>query len=151
MAFRKLMASKLARWAVLSTLVLAISARAHEVQPTIADLSVDEGQVTLSLRLNAEAFVAGLDLDGLEDTDAAGNAAGYDALRALPPTDMAQRLRAAWPDIAADITLRAGQVPVPLALQTVELGDPGDIDLPRPSQVVLAGDLPAGARALSLA
>ena len=144
--------AKVARWLVLSSvlMLLALPARAHEVQPTIGDLSVSEGVVTLGLRLNAEAFVAGIDLDGLEDTNEAANASDYDALRALPAEQMADRLRAAWPGIAADITLRAGQQPIPLALQSVDVGDPGNVDLPRPSQVVLTGDLPAGAQSVTL-
>ncbi len=129
---------------------MALPARAHEVQPTIADLQTADGVVTLSLRMNAEAFVADLDLDGLEDTNAAENADDYDALRALSPDEMATRLRDAWPEISQDIALRAGGQPVPLALESVQVGDPGNIELPRPSQVVLRGDLPDGAGALSL-
>ncbi|MCM2561189.1 HupE/UreJ family protein [Lutimaribacter sp. EGI FJ00015] len=140
------------QWLCLSMLLslLALPARAHEVQPTIADLETAGGTVTLSLRMNAEAFVAGLDLDGLEDTNAAENADDYDALRALSPDDMAQRLQDAWPQIGQGITLRAGQAPVPLILEDVQVEAPGYIELPRPSQVVLRGDLPAGASALAL-
>jgi hypothetical protein len=143
---------KVTQWLVLSTVlaVLGLPVHAHEVQPTIADFRTSDGQVTLTLRMNAEAFVADVDLDGLDDTNDSENAADYDALRALPPEEMANRLRAAWPDIAQGITLRAGQAPVPLLLQDVQIGDPGNIELPRPAQVVLSGDLPDGTTALSL-
>ena len=51
--------------ALLSTVLLISAAqvvRAHEVTPSIADLTVSDGQLTLSLRLNVEAYVAGVDL-----------------------------------------------------------------------------------------
>lgn len=37
--------------------------------PTIGDLTVQEGILTLVLRLNVEAFVTGIDLDGMLDTN----------------------------------------------------------------------------------
>ena len=60
-------------------------AQAHEVTPTIADFAVEGGELQMQLRLNAEAFVAGIDLDTHQDTDEAGQAGDYDLLRALPP------------------------------------------------------------------
>ena len=50
-------------------LLLALPGRAHEVQPAIADLSTGDGQVMLDIRLNAEAMLAGINLDGITDTN----------------------------------------------------------------------------------
>lgn len=123
---------------------------AHEVAPSIADLSHADGRVTLVLRLNAEAFVAGIDLDGLTDTDASPANTDYETLRALPPDAFAARLRAALPQILPGITLTADGRPVALSEADITLRDPGNLDLPRQTLLTLAGDLPADTRALQL-
>lgn len=130
---------------MLSSLLAVTLARAHEVQPTIGDLTVAEGQAELVLELNLEAFLAGIDLDGLEDTDDAANAVGYDALRALPDAEIMARapdLLDAWnalPLLTVDgqaVVLRGGEISVPEQLSE---------DLPRVARWQLLGDVPAGA------
>ncbi|MEL6126708.1 MAG: hypothetical protein AAFR57_10025, partial [Pseudomonadota bacterium] len=54
--------------------MVASPAAAHEIQPSVADLTAEEGQVTLDVRMTLEAAVAGVDLQGLEDTDASDRA-----------------------------------------------------------------------------
>ena len=59
---------KLSVLVLMSTLWLAVAGHrvvAHEVTPTIGDLTVDGPALTLQLRLNVEAFVAGINLDGM--------------------------------------------------------------------------------------
>ncbi len=119
--------------------------QAHEVQPTIGDLSVKEGRVTLDLRLNVEAFLAEIDLDAVDDTNDAENAEGYDALRALPADDIAQR--------APDLLSRWNALPLVLVdgqatlLSAVALDIPSNvnIELPRVSTWRLQGDVPQDA------
>jgi hypothetical protein len=128
--------------------LLALSStpvRAHEVVPTIADLTVAEGSAELSLRINLEAFLAGVDLDTAEDTDEAPQAADYDALRALPAEALAARateLLDGWnalPVISIDGT--------PVVLQSISINVPEGVDpeLPRITEWFLAADAPDGA------
>jgi len=142
--------------AVLSSLAVLFAlpgARAHEVTPTIGDLSVGGGVVVLALRLNGEAFLAGIDLDGLEDTDASEGSDRYDQLRALAPSSLEESLRLFAGEWATRIEIRPkggfGD-PVRMAMAAVEAGPVGDVDLPRVTQLVLKGALPAGARSLTL-
>ena len=65
---------------------------AHETVPTIADLEVVEGNLTFAMRVNVEAFLAGINLDEVTDTDEADEAESYDALRALSATEIEGRL-----------------------------------------------------------
>ena len=53
----------------LAMVTLASDGQAHEVTPTIADFRVEDGQIAFDLRLNIEAFVAGIDLDGRGGTN----------------------------------------------------------------------------------
>ena len=69
-------------YALLLSSVVTGAARAHEVVPTIADLTVAEGVADISLRINLEAQLSGIDLDVVEDTNDAENAGDYDSLRA---------------------------------------------------------------------
>ncbi|EAQ03619.1 membrane protein, putative [Pseudooceanicola batsensis HTCC2597] len=132
-------------------LLVAPAASAHEVLPTIIQLSTAEGSARLELRMNAEAFVAGIDLDGLEDTNASSRSDRYDRLRALAPAALAARIEADWPRIGDGIVLRADDVPVPLTLSEVEVSEIGDVELARPSRIVLDGPLPETARTMQLA
>lgn len=127
--------------------MLALSsapAQAHEVVPTIADLTVTQERAELSLRINLEAFLAGVDLDTIEDTDTAPQAQDYDALRALPAEALAARaheLLDGWnavPVVSVDGT--------PVALESVSIMVPEDVNIeqPRIAEWALAGRVRAG-------
>ncbi|MFK7877810.1 MAG: HupE/UreJ family protein [Paracoccaceae bacterium] len=111
----------------------------HETQPAIADLEVRDGEVVLSLELNLEAYLAGIDLDGLEDTDDAAESAEYDTLRNETPDQIAPRipaLIAAWnnvPMVSVDGTA------VSLTARDIEIDPVGNPELTRPSRLVLSG------------
>lgn len=150
MSFLSELVFKLRLVAVLSSLGLfAAMAQAHEIQPSIADLTVTDGQMVFDLRLNAEAFVAEIDLSDAHDTDLTDQAERYDALRVLEPDEMAARLRAfaeSWaPRIAVD-----ADGPVALQVSDVVVPETGDLALPRASRLVLTGAVPASARTLDL-
>lgn len=141
---------KLAYALVLSS-VLVGTARAHEVVPTIADLTVADGTADLTLRINLEAFVAGIDLDAVENTDDAENANEYDTLRALSTQELAARapeILAGWnglPLVRAD-----GEA---VELQTVSLTVPEvvNMELPRIAEWSLRGTVPNDTRGVVVA
>lgn len=124
---------------LLSSLLMVLSpivALGHEVTPTIADLQVEGGVVVLELRLNVESFLAGIDLDGIEDTNASDQSDAYDGLRELSPDDLAAKVRAFGANWGTRVEIRGdgGRGPVVgLNLASVEVGEVGDIDLPRAS------------------
>ena len=132
---------------------LPIAAPAHKVTPTIADLQVEGGVVVLALRLNVEAFLAGIDLDGIEDTDESDRAEVYDRLRRLAPEALADKVRALGSDWATRVEIRGdggrGAV-VGLNLESVEIGKVGDSGLPRESFLVLKGAIAREVRSLTL-
>ncbi len=129
---------------LLSTLVMVTSARAHEVQPTIADLTIGAQSVEVVLDWVLEAPIAGLDLEGVEDTNAADGAEDYDALRALDPTALETAFRKAWPTVSQGLSLQSGGETLPLEITGLIVPDAGNIELARNSQVILTAPLPAG-------
>ena len=141
---------RVALLALVSTLLVVTNARAHEVQPTIADLTINQSDVEVVLDWVLEAPVAGLDLEGVEDTNAAEGAEDYDALRALDAASLEQAFRDAWPTIVQGITLRAGDEALPLEITGLTIPDVGNVELARNSQVVLNAPLPGGDTAVTL-
>ncbi|WP_299198759.1 HupE/UreJ family protein [uncultured Tateyamaria sp.] len=145
---------KLRLWAVLSTLCWAIwsnVAVAHEVVPTIADLTVVDGAVRLEVRVNVEAQLSGIDLDVVADTDNAENAGDYDALRALSGAEVEARvstLATTWNGLPL---LLADGEPVALNLENVTVPEVPNEELARISDVALTGSVPAGTNVLQVA
>lgn len=129
-------------------LVLVLSsgpALAHEVVPTIADLTVTDGRAEINLRINLEAFIAGVDLDTVEDTDAAPQARDYDALRALSVGALAARapeLLDAWNTLPV---MSVDGVPAPLESVGIMVPQGVDPELPRIAEWTLGADMPSGA------
>lgn len=139
------------RWLIsILAMVWGLAATAHEVMPTIGDLSVTDGQAELVLRLNAEAFAAGIDLDGLQDTNDTDKTDIYDRLRALPPAELAQEMGPVAEQMAAAISLTAGGAPVALSVSGIEIGALGNPELPRESVLSLSAALPETAAPLVL-
>lgn len=120
------------------------SVSAHEVTPTIADFMVSQGQITLELKLNAEAFVAGIDLDERVDTDTSDLAADYTLLREFPETELAPMVRVFVQDWLQTLRLEAGG-DVLLELADLRIPAVGDATLPRISTLTFIGRIDAGA------
>jgi len=127
------------------------TAGAHEVVPTIADLTVSDGVARLDMRVNVEAQLSGIDLDVVEDTDNAVNAADYDALRALGAAEIEARvptLAATWNALPL---LLADGVPIVLTLDAVTVPELADPELARITDVTLSGAVPAGTGTVQVA
>ena len=128
----------------------AAPARAHEVVPVIADFTVEEGTLTFDMRMNIEAFVAGIDLDVASDTSDTPEDTRYDDLRAMPPETLeplVQRWAEGWlPTLGID-----ADGPVEMSLERVEIAPVGDTAYTRETHVFLTGTIPDGAREMRVA
>ena len=91
-----------------------------------------------------EAPIAGLDLEGVADTNEAEGAEDYDRLRALEPDALREAFDAAWPELREKITVRAGDAPLDLTVAEVTVPEVGDVELARTSTVHLTAPLPEG-------
>ncbi|MFT5007281.1 MAG: hypothetical protein ACI8YI_002916 [Paracoccaceae bacterium] len=149
----KILKHSLAWLLVVSTIAgvtIAQSARSHELRPAIADIEILADQVTLKLVLVLEPVLAGIDLDGLTDTDASPLASKHDELRALTPELLERQLRAIWPDLRKSILLKAGTTNLTLIIDKIDIPNVGNIHLPRDSQLFLLAELPAGNSTVTL-
>jgi hypothetical protein len=130
--------------ALMSSLVVSTITfvSAHETVPTIADLSVEEGDLSFLMRANIEAFLAGINLDEVTDTDEADEVETYDALRALSAQDIEARLPALIDGFNAAplITVDGGSVAV--SVTSFEMAVMPDLEQPRMSVLALNVDVP---------
>ncbi len=131
--------SKLLLVALLSSVFIlgAQRAGAHELQPTIGDLSVEDGTIELVLHINLEAFLAGIDLDAVDDTNDAANAEDYDALRALSNEEIIARVPGLLERWNALPLLSTDGAPVALSTASVTMPQDVDIELSRISDWTL--------------
>jgi hypothetical protein len=150
-AFSKVRSMLVQLLAVSTLLAITLApVQAHEVSPTVADLTVDGGGVTLDLRITLESFLAGIDLDAAQDTDEVPQADDYDGLRALDAAALETRLRDFAPQMLRDVVFRVDGTVVPLAIGSVDIPKTGDVDLPRVSKLMLTGTVGGNAASLQL-
>lgn len=129
--------------ALLLALVMAAHpARAHEVSPAVADVTLGADAMAMELKLVLESPTAGIDLEGLLDTNDAENAADYDRLRALDPIGLEAAFRRAWPGIRDRITIRAGEILVVPEIVAVDVPPVANTEIARISTLRLAAALP---------
>lgn len=132
-------------------LTCAVMAHAHEVRPSIGDLSTPEGKVKLAIELgSAEPILAGVNLSTVTDTNDSELSEEVDALRALAALQIAARVRAMPEEIFAPMTLSADGAPLDLELIHVETDEEPNEDLPRTTRVFFEAQLPEGARVVQL-
>lgn len=136
--------------AAVSSVVLAAGVHAHEVTPSIADLTVTQGQATLNIRANLEAFIAGIDLTALEDTDDSDASDDYDRLRTLPPEELIAEMRRVWPLFAEDMRIISDLGPIKETLLDITVEDTPDLELPRASTMHIVAELPQGATSVQI-
>ncbi|MBM2575910.1 HupE/UreJ family protein [Jannaschia sp. Os4] len=126
----------------LALLVSIAAGRAHEVQPSVADVTVTGDALVMELRTAIEPLVAGIDLSAVEDTDESPLAGLSDRLRAMEPEALAAELARAWPAIAARMDLRAGDAALDPVLEEVVIPPVGDVDTRRDSRLTIRAALP---------
>ncbi|NIZ12220.1 HupE/UreJ family protein [Phaeobacter sp. HF9A] len=102
----------------------------------------------MGIRLNLEAFAAGMDLDAVVNTDTAEEVEAYQGLRALSPSDLRPHAIAFAETWLPKLRIEAA-TPLVLRLEELEIPPVGDMELPRASTLLVAADLPAGAQHLT--
>ena len=133
----------------LLTLFASLGAHAHEIRPTVIDMSIDAGEVRLVLRANVEALLADISPEH-DDTDQSPNAQRYDRLRELAPEALRSRLiknAGRFVDTMELIDDQGGRVA--LALSDVTIPPVGDVRLPRDSRITVTGLLRTGVDTVS--
>lgn len=130
---------------LVSVMIVAPTAQAHEVQPAVADLAYVDGRIELTLEMNLEGVLAGIDLGSVLDTNEAPEAARYDALHDLSGAELESEFTASWPAFSEGIGLSVDGASVPLELAAVVAPEVENSDVPRVSTVKIFADVGVGA------
>ncbi len=130
--------------------LLATPVFAHEVLPSIADMTQTEDGLVFDVSLNLESFIAGIDQATTVDTDDAAEAVDYDSLRALEPSALEAAFREFWPEMAQNIAVTVDGIEQDVNLSAVTIDPVGDFELPRVSKIQFTASVPEGAQAVSI-
>jgi len=131
-------------------ITLVSTASAHEVLPTIGDMERDGDRLTFSLQGNFESLVAGINLEGLEDTEAAPEAERYDLLRAMDSSTFGNEFNAYWPSMVDQLAVLVDGEPVVLELVAFGVPDVGDVEVVRQSTLTFAATMPESAETVQV-
>ncbi|MEM8540122.1 MAG: HupE/UreJ family protein [Pseudomonadota bacterium] len=129
----------------------AFAAQAHETRPSIADVTINAEEVVMEIQINAEAFVAGVDLSTVTDTNLSEQAQTYDDLRALSAEDMEQAFRDYWPQMQDGFTIQSGAEMIPPELVSISVTETPNIELLRDAILSIRAVLPAGEDPVTIA
>jgi hypothetical protein len=136
----------------ISMSAISMSVVAHEIRPAVADLSMTSApasaddkalpsRLSITIDLNAELFLAGLDASLVRDTDDAPQGKYYDALRALTADQLAQNFTDQWRGFEKALTGFANDRPLSFQLDTIEVEDNPAMALPRSSKIQISAPL----------
>ncbi|WP_238475542.1 HupE/UreJ family protein [Rhodophyticola sp. CCM32] len=117
---------------------------AHEIRAAVADVEVTTEDVRISIRLSLEPLIAGINLDGLVNTNESPEAAFHDQLRAEEPAELEDALRENWDRISDGIVIETGGELLHPEIVGVTIHEVGNVELPRDSVLVLQAHLPRG-------
>ena len=145
---------------VLVSLALQLSfsfaAQAHELRPSIANISASAESIQIRLNVNLEALISGIGPEH-DDSEESSQAPRYNALRSLSPTLLDDELRAFVPILLDRIVVRdVSQTPpaesaieLPLTLAQVSISPVGDIRVPRDTLLTLIATRQSDTRAIT--
>lgn len=126
--------------------LLARGAMAHEIRPAIASANFSpDGRYEILVNANMEALVAGVGPQH-KDTDDSPSAAAYNQLRALPPQELAARIRQFSAQWLAGIEVEFDGKRTQPGITNIDVPPVGDTALARLTVVRLTGEVPPGAR-----
>lgn len=129
--------------AILLLLCSLMSAHGHEMRPAIADIKLSPTDVSITIRFNAELFLADIDASQIEDSDDAPTAATYDRMRHLPPAELRDRFTQRWHAFADRLNGQAGGDRLQFELVDFISEEDVDFSLPRISTAVIRAPMPA--------
>jgi len=134
---------------LLSLIMLPGMAPADVVKPALVEISVfAEGRFQVELRASIEALLTGINAK-YKNTQDAPNAAEYDALRELPPEELALRFEPFRERLLQEIRLEFDGERAPAGITAVDIPERGYTKVPRISVILLEGQVPPNARQLS--
>ena len=131
--------------------LLAFAAHAHETRPSIADVTINADEVVMEIQVNVEAFVAGVDLSTVSDTNLSEQAQTYDELRALGAAEMEQTFQDYWPKMQTGFNIQIGAQTIVPEFVSIAVTEAPNVELLRDAILTIRGELPPGDEPITIA
>lgn len=138
------MVGRLLALSILLFVMTAPDARAHEIDPAIADVQVTDTEVIIDIRLALESILAEMDLASITETVGSPVEEIYDELRATSPETLRAELEDFWPRMQQRIVIEVEGARLLPELVGASIPEIGDFELARISTISLRADLPEG-------
>ncbi len=120
-------------------LILSFPLSADVVRPALIEISAyTSGQIRIEIRASIEALLTGIN-GRFRNTQEAPNADEYDFYRVMQADELEKAFEAFKPTLLEGIDLRLDGESVELAIDSVEIPEPGYTKVPRISLIVLSG------------
>jgi len=134
---------------LVSLLCWCLGSQAHELRPTVADISITPDFIDISLRANLEALMSEIGPTH-SDSDDAPQAMVYDRLRQLPPATLQAEFQEYLTRFFSHIALTSDNgTRLPMALASISIPPVDDTRLPRDSIIVLQAARPSNKNTIS--
>lgn len=131
---------------VVLMIICVCPTEAHEVRPAVADIQFfSGGEVRLSMEVNLEALLAGID-PRYTNTNDAPEAGRYDALRSLNHAQLENEYTKFLPEYVRGISLLIDDAALALKSTGIDIVGQDDSRLSRVSLLHFSGLLPGGAQ-----
>ena len=127
-------------FAILFSLKVA-AVKAHEISPSILDLSISSNVVQLKLRLSVEAILADVNLSETDNTNFSQNSFKYDELRSLNPEEIKNYFYNRWSDLAPLIQVNQSGRALELNFSELSVPEIGNLELTRISHLYIEAEL----------
>ena len=134
----------------LATWLPAASSHAHEINPAVVIITVNDDEASINITFNAEIFLAGIDASTIRNTNETAQAEEYDRLRALDTDMLEDRLSQRQDDLLAMIMLQSDGQALALTMQEIDSKRNTDLTTPRMTTVTARADLPSGGAPVQL-
>ena len=88
----------LASMILFSCFTICVSSQlfAHELSPNILDLKLENNRITVQFTTNLEAYISGMDLSTVDNTDDYENQQLYKTYRALSNEELSEKFLLNW-------------------------------------------------------
>tara|TARA_B100000902_G_scaffold6642_1_gene8582 strand:+ start:791 stop:1963 length:1173 start_codon:yes stop_codon:yes gene_type:complete len=84
-------------------IIYSTSVFSHEIKPSIIDYKIEENNILLNIRLNAELILSDIDASKITDTNSSSFSDIYDSLRLLTEDKLRELFIKSWTDIQSKI------------------------------------------------
>ena len=145
MAFSKLFPLMVARIAALSILLFVMAipqARAHEIDPGIADVLVTQERIAVDIQMSLESILSEMDLASITDTTQAPEEEVYNGYRSMGPDALRAAVEDFWPRMAPRLVIEVDGERIVPELVGLSIPDVGDIGNARTSTISIAAAKP---------